>query len=458
MSVAIVGGGLAGLAAAEAAARCGLAVELFESRRQLGGRAGSFYDRIAEQWIDHCQHVGLGCCTNLIEFCRRVGIADCFREDDRLHFFGPQGTRHDFAATRWLPSPLHLGPALFGLGYLSLGDRLRIGHAMLRLARSTDGDAVTEPTIDAWLRRHGQSETAIRLFWLPLLVSALSQTLDRIDVGAARKVIAAGFLAAPQAYRLFLPQMPLGEIYDRRVASHLAGQGVTLRLGTAVRQIEGDRSGAAALVLRDGARLPFDAVILAVPWHQAAKLLDPRMLDVLPMVRAAAAMPAAPITAVHLWFDRPIMHLPHAVLVGRTAQWVFCRGDDSYYQVVVSASHALLKEDRDRVVCQVCDELRRLWPAARDAQLRHWRMVTQPKAVFSAEPGIERLRPPQQTAVNRLFLAGDWTATGWPATMESAVRSGYLAVEALLRSQGRREPLLVPDLPRGRLAQWLLGP
>ena len=456
--VAIVGGGLAGLAAAEAAARSGLAVELFEARRQLGGRAGSLYDRATGQWIDHCQHVGLGCCTNLIDFCRRMGVADCFRDDGRLHFFGPQGTRHDFAAAGWLPAPLHLAPALCRLGYLSPGDRIGIGRAMFRLARHNDGCDQSGQTMDSWLRCQHQSEAAIRLFWLPVLLSALSQTPQRIGVAVARKVFVDGFLAARQAYRLFLPQVPLAEIYDRRMAQHLTGQGVALRLGAAVRQIEGDCSGATAVVLRDGTRRSFDAVVLAVPWHRAAALLDPRMLEALPAVRAAAEMPAAPITAVHLWFDRPITRLPHAVLPGRTSQWVFFRNGGSYCQVVISASHDLLKADRDRVVGQVCGELRRLWPAAREAKVRHWRMITQPAAVFSAEPGAERLRPPQQTAVRHLFLAGDWTATGWPATMEGAVRSGCLAVEALLQSWGRHERLLLPDLPRGRLVRWLLGP
>jgi squalene-associated FAD-dependent desaturase len=312
--------------------------------------------------------------------------------------------------------------------------------------------------MDCWLRRQRQSEAAVGLFWLPVLVSALSQTPDRIGVAAARKVFVDGFLAAPRAYRLFLPRAPLAEIYDRRMAKYLAGQGVTLRPGAAVRQIEGDPSGASAVVLRDGTRRSFDALVLAVPWRRAAALLDPRLLEALPLVRAAAAMPGSPITAVHLWFDRRITRLPHAVLVGRIGQWVFCHNDDFYYQVVISASHELLNEDRQRLAERVCDELRRLWPAAREAKLRHWRVITQPAAVFSAAPGVERLRPPQRTPVGNLFLAGDWTATGWPATMEGAVRSGWLAVEALLDSQGRPQRLLRPDLPRGRLARWLLGP
>ncbi len=133
--IAIVGGGLAGLAAAAALVGRGFAITLYETRRQLGGRATSFRDSVSGELVDHCQHVSMGCCTNLADFCRRTALADQFRRDRQLHFFGPDGRRYDFAATRWLPAPLHLGPAFLRLGYLSLGERLGVARAMLRLAR-----------------------------------------------------------------------------------------------------------------------------------------------------------------------------------------------------------------------------------------------------------------------------------------------------------------------------------
>ena len=342
--------------------RCGFAVELFEARRQLGGRAGSLYDRATGQPIDHCQHVGLGCCTNLIDFCRRAGLSDCFRDDGRLHFFGPEGTRHDFAATGWLPAPLHLAPAALAA---RISRPLRPpGNrpALVRLARPTGGDERTDETMDCWLRRQRQSEAAVGLFWLPVLEApepnAGPHRRGRGAEGVCRRLSrrAAGLSLVPAP-------APLAEIYDRRMAKYLAGQGVTLRPGAAVRQIEGTRRARRRLALRDGTRRSFDALVLAVPWRCAAALLDPRLLEALPLVRAAAAMPGSPITAVHLWFDRRITRLPHAVLVGRIGQWVFCHNDDFYYQVVISASHELLNEDRQRLAERVCDELRRLWPA-----------------------------------------------------------------------------------------------
>ncbi len=470
--VAIVGGGLAGLAAAVAASQCGLNVELFESRGRLGGRAGSFRDPASGELVDHCQHVAMGCCTNWADFCRRTAIADCFRRQRRLWFIGPDGVARQFAASAMLPSPLHLASGLMRLDYLTVRERLGIARALVRMARRR---GETDCTVGEWLRQQGQSRAAIELFWATILVSALGETLDRASLAAARKVFVDGFLRSRRAYELELPAVPLGEIYDRRLGRWLAEQGVGVRLQTRVRRIEGDGSGATSLVLADGEVRSFDFVIVAVPWGRAATVLSDELRRAMPALEGIAAIEPSPITAVHLWFDRPIMRLPHAVLVGRLSQWVFRRSDgkavatdhmtgqtqqdesEAYYQVVISASHDLDARSREEVVGKVCRELAAVWPAAEAAHLARWRMVTNPAAVFSVGPDLERHRPAQQTEVPNLMLAGDWTATGWPATMEGAVRSGYLAVEAILRRFGDRRRIVVADLPRGWLARWMLG-
>jgi squalene-associated FAD-dependent desaturase len=458
--VAVVGGGLAGLAAAVAAREQGFAVELLEARGYLGGRAGSFQDPQSGQRIDHCQHVAMGCCTNLADFCRRTGIADCFRRDRQLWFIGPDGTANPFAASPWLPCPLHLALGLMGLDYLGLGDRLRIASALVRLAR-VRGEA--ESTIGEWLQQQGQSQAAIERFWSVVLVSALGETLDRASLEAARKVFVDGFLASRGAYELEVPRVSLGEIYDERLARWLVEHGVRLRLRTPVRSIKGNRAGATSLVLSDGEVREFDYLIIAVPWRTITRLPSDELRRALPNLAGVESIHPAPITAVHLWLDRPVMQLPHAVLVGRLSQWVFSRGDgagdagEHYYQVVISASRDLKGRKRDDIVHQVCSELAAVWPAFPAARLLRWRVVTNPEAVFSVRPELDRLRPAQHTAVPNLFLAGDWTATGWPATMEGAVRSGYLAVEALLRALGTPRQITVPDLPRSWLARRLIG-
>jgi uncharacterized protein with NAD-binding domain and iron-sulfur cluster len=242
---------------------------------------------------------------------------------------------------------------------------------------------------------------------------------------------------------------------------------VTIHRGTRVKRIIVSDRRAQALIHSDGGQLPFDCFVAAVPWRHVRKLFDEDTLRVMPGLAGLDQLQPAPITAVHLWFDRPVTHLPDALFVGRLSQWVFNRGRQPvdrdgartgyYYQVVISASYGLLDRKRDDVVRHVRRELAAVWPVAGRAELLRWRLVTNPEAVFSLQPGVNGLRPAQETPIPNLFLAGDWTTTGWPATMEGAVRSGYLAVQALLGSLGRQQRVLVPDLPRGHLARWLLG-
>ena len=466
-SVAVVGGGLAGLAAAAAARQHGLAVALFEARPRLGGRARSFRDPQSGDWIDHGQHVAMGCCTNLADFCRRTGIAGAFHRHRRLHFIGPAGTRHDFSPARWLPAPLHLLPGLLGLRYLPLKDRLGIAAGIMRLASRAGKDPTDSLAVGPWLRRQKQSEQAITEFWSVVLVSALSETVDRASLCAARKVFLDGFLASAAAHELLIPGLPLSELFDCRVGAWLEAQGVEVHRGTRVRRIEGDHGRAQSLLMADGSRRTFDCFVAAVPWRRVGRLLAEPLLRAVPGLDQLDRILPAPITAVHLWLDRPLTPLPHAVLVGRLGQWLFNHGPrplaqdaaqtGHYGQVVISASHALKGQSREEIAGRVRADLEAIWPEARQARLLHSRVVTEPEAVFSIQPGLDGLRPPQQTPVANLVLAGDWTATGWPATMEGAVRSGYLAAGAILETLGIDRPALAPDLPRGWLARRVLG-
>ncbi|MEX0586726.1 MAG: hydroxysqualene dehydroxylase HpnE, partial [Pirellulales bacterium] len=443
--VAIVGGGLAGLATAVTLADRGIHVELFEARRTLGGRAGSFRDPESGELVDHCQHVAMGCCTAWLDFCRRTGIDSLLRRDRVLNFIAPDGTMRRFAAVGWLPAPLHLAPAFLRLTFLSLGERLAVAKAMMQLARENEADYDPQaPTIGQWLRRQGQTERAIEQFWGLVLTSALGETVERASLAAARKVFVDGFLKDREAHEIYLPRVPLGELYDVHVAGWLKARGVVVKTGSPIARIAGDERGATHLELPDGSRRHFDHYVVATTWHQAQPLLDPALASAVPALHDSAALESSPITAVHLWFDRPITRLPHAVLVGKLSQWVFARpiasgaplSDGHYYQVVISASQSLAARRGTSVAQQVVDELMHAFPRARDAKLLRSRVVTQRDAVFSPRPGTDRLRPPQRTRVPNLFLAGDWTATGWPATMESAVRSGYAAAEGVLEAIG----------------------
>jgi squalene-associated FAD-dependent desaturase len=448
--VVIVGGGLAGLAAAAALVDSGARVTVLEARRRAGGRAASFEDPVAGGLVDACQHVVMGCCTNFLNLCRQAGLADAFRRDRTLWFIGPDDRRAACTPSRLLPAPLHLVPLLFGMNHFSVGEKAALARGMLRLARWRD-DVQDRPTAMQWLREAGQPENVIRLFWQPVIESALGESIDLVDLAAARKVAVDGFLAHREAADLFVPTEPLGRLFGERLVAWLAGRGVACETGRSAAGLARDAAGRVTAVETDRGPLPCNAVILAVPWKAAARLVP----DLVPP--AAEQLAGSPITAVHLWFDRDCIDLPHAVLVGRVSQWIF-RPDDGpagYCQVVISASRGLLDGDRDRLRETVVAEVRSAFPAARGATLVDARIVTDPTAVLSVRPGVEAVRPPAATALPNLFLAGDWTATGWPSTMEGAVRSGRLAATVTAETLGVSCRGLTADLPAGRLVRWL---
>jgi squalene-associated FAD-dependent desaturase len=461
----IVGGGLAGLAAAAALVGRGLRITLLESRPRLGGRASSFTDPVTGEPVDNCQHVSMSCCTNLADFCRRVGAADLFRRDDEFVFLSPEG-RVSRLKAGMLPAPLHLAGSFLRANYLTWREKLRVAYGLARLCSGRDESPV-EPMLD-WLRRHGQTTRALERYWAPVLVSALNERLDRMDVGHARKVFLDGFLRTRDGYRLEIPLVPLGELYGTRLESWLVQNGVTVRLTTGVRAVEADGEGTVSgVVLRSGETVPADFVVAAVPFDRVADLLGDDLTARGPALTGLESLVSSPITGVHLWFDRPVCPFDHVVTLGHTVQWVFNHtaiqgrrpGDadrGEYLQLVVSASYDLLKLDREAVRDLMLAELGEIWPEAREAKLLRWWVVTEHGATFAVRPGVDALRPPQRTPVEGLFLAGDWTSTGWPATMEGAVRSGYLAAEGVLQDLGRPSRVVLPDPRPDFLSRWLL--
>ena len=459
----IVGGGLAGLAAAVGLASVGQPAVLLESRTRLGGRAGSFHERAADEWIDHCQHVGMGCCTSLLWLIQTVGLEECFRRDTTLHFVAPPRPNSNAAPAihqlraAWLPAPLHLLPGLSRLKFLDRRQRREIRRGMLALARARDRDL--DQPLDSWLARHGQSPESVAGFWEVILKSALSESLDRISVSHARHLIVTAFLAHPRGWELVVPRVPLEQIYGQRLCDWLTRNEIEVRTGTGVSSIEMRDERVVGVRLRDETELAAERVILAVPPHRLADLLPETLIEH-PFLAGLKQLDTAPIAAVHLWFDRRFTDLPHAVLVGRLGQWMFRRespaADGDYLQVVISAARHVVGRDQREVIDEVLEELRATWPGAVGARVLRSRLVIEHRAVVSPRPGSNPLRPVQLTPWTGLFLAGDWTRTGWPSTMEGAVRSGLMAAEALLAQQGAAARLRPPDLPAGRLARWLL--
>ncbi|MGP0069811.1 MAG: hydroxysqualene dehydroxylase HpnE [Isosphaeraceae bacterium] len=468
--VVIVGGGLAGLAVASVLVDRGLRITILESRPRLGGRASSFPDPVTGELVDNCQHVSMACCTNLADFCRRVGIGAMLRREPGLVFLGPEGTISRFR-TGLGPAPFHLTVSFLSARFLGFRDKMQIAYGLACLAWCRD-DRPGESFAD-WLLRHGQGLRAINLFWGAVLISALNERLDQMDVGHARKVFLDGFLRNRTGFQLELPLVPLGELYGTRLDGWLRDHGVSVRLTTGVRAVEPDDDGAiAGVVLRSGESIAADFVVLTVPFDRVRGLLPDVLSDRIPALANLGAMQASPITGVHLWFDRPVCPFDHVVTPGRLIHWVFNHtaiqgrtaqakgtppGEGQYLQLVISASYDLLALDKVAIRDAVLAELAEIWPAVGSAKLLRWWVVTEHGATFAVRPGIEVLRPLQRTPIDGLFLAGDWTDTGWPATMEGAVRSGYLAAQEILKVLDRPARLLRPGLRSGVLARWLFG-
>jgi squalene-associated FAD-dependent desaturase len=449
-TVAIAGGGLAGLAAGCALSEAGFRVTLFERRPYLGGRASSYQHPGTGEVVDNCQHVLLGCCTNLLEFYRRTGVEDKIRWYESLTFLEPGG-RASVIGSSALPAPFHTALAFLRADCLSVADKLAISRAMVALTPATPSDR--GETFLAWLKRHGQTPAAIERFWKTILVSALNEDLDRTSVPYAAQVVRESFLKSAAAGRMGIPTVPLTELYGA-AGNYIRLRGGEIQFRAGLESFRAQPEGVA--VTANGQERKFDYLLLAVPFDALARLLPDS-----PVAASLSEMlghfETSPITGIHLWFDRTVSDLDHAVLLDRTIQWMFHKsrliearenGSGSYVELVVSSSKSLVAKSKAEIVDLAVREMQDFFPAAREAKLVKSTVIKEINATYSPRPGIDQYRPSPATAWPRVFLAGDWIATGWPATMEGAVRSGYLAAESLARVAGSQAArFLVPDLP-----------
>jgi squalene-associated FAD-dependent desaturase len=444
--VLVIGGGLAGLATAAALAPRGYRVTIVESRNRLGGRAGSFTDTATGQIIDACQHVSMGCCTNFAHFCRTVGIDHFLARQPTLYFMTPDRRVSRFEADR-LPAPFHLARSFARAHYLSVGDKLRVAYGLATLMREP---ADADPPFFDWLMRHRQTPRTIARFWGVVLVSALNESVDRVGLRYARKVFRDAFLTHRRGFEVEVPSVPLARLYGDELRQWFASHGVDIRLNESVESLKIADGAVHGARLRSGGVETADRYVCAVPFDRLLALLPDDTTSPQQYFANLRQLAVSPITSVHLWFDRPITPLPHVVLVDCLGQWLFNRGDsrpgEHYVQIVVSAATPLKGQGGEEIRGRIHDELRDLFPDAKSAMLRRSRVVMEHAATFSAVPGVDRWRPSQESPIRNLFVAGDWTATGWPATMEGAVRSGYLAAQAILRRAGRLERVIQPDL------------
>ena len=427
--VVVIGGGLAGLSAGIACADAGARVTLFESRPRLGG--ATFSTCLGGLEVDNGQHVFLRCCTAYREFLERLGVTALTELQPRLSVpVQAPGRRVAWIRRSRLPSPVHLAPSLLGFHLLSLPARLRAGITSRRLGAL----ALDDPGLDAisfgdWLREQGESDAAIRRFWDLFVRATLNISAAEASLLLAAMVYQTGLLTDPTAGDIGWSRVPLSRLHADPAEEALRKAGAALHLRSRVTRVEADG------VWADGQRRAADAVILAVP-HEAAASLLPAAAGI--DVEALGGLGRSAIVNLHVVLDRRVVHEPFVAAVDSPLQWLFDRTEGSGIEdgqvlaVSLSGAEAWLGQPRAELQQVFERALVALYPQARGVRVERFFVTNEPAATFRQAPGTRALRPVARTSLPGLFLAGAWTDTGWPATMEGAVRSGQTAARAAL--------------------------
>nr|WSW65257.1 hydroxysqualene dehydroxylase HpnE [Streptomyces sp. NBC_00995] len=440
----VIGGGLAGVTSALRLADAGLDVTLLEGRPRLGGLAFSF--RRGELTVDNGQHVYLRCCTAYRWFLDRVDGAALAPLQNRLDVpvldvGRPAGPRLGRLRRNGLPVPLHLAAGLAAYPHLSLAERASVGRAALALGRlDPDDPALDDVDFGSWLTRHGQSPRTVEALWDLVGVATLNATAPNSSLALAAKVFKTGLLSEPGAADIGWASVPLGDVHDTLSRKALDSAGVRTELRTKAGALA--RTDDGRWVVDTGAeRIEADTVVLAVPQREAHDLLPEGAIDAPDRLLEIGT---SPILNVHVVYDRKVLRQPFFAALGSPVQWVFDRtnasgltGPGQYLAVSQSAAHEEIELPVAELRARYLPELERLLPAARGAGIRDFFVTRERTATFAPAPGVGRLRPGTRTRAPGLFLAGAWTATGWPATMEGAVRSGAGAADAALLGLGR---------------------
>jgi zeta-carotene desaturase len=457
-TVTVIGGGVAGMSAACALAEAGFTVRLAERRNYLGGRASSYLHHGVGEVIDNCQHVLFGCCTNVLGFYKRIGAAERIHFTSDMTLIEPGGRRSRLGPSRigpWsLPAPLWGMPRMMAASAFTWADRAALARAFTALLKP-DATRSTE-SLGSWLRKQKQTEGAMNRFWRLVIASAFNAEIDTIQLSYAAMIIREGFMNSIEAGSMGMSTVPLSELYAA-VPSYLALRGGQVVLNANVERAEWDEQVSQWIVFTRDGELRSDFVVVALPFEGLAKLLPH-----LPPAERAADLAGqlerhehSPICSVHLWFDRPITNLEHAVLLDREIHWMYNQSllqnrPGNYIELVVSATRAFAALPREAAIEQALRELAEYFPLVKEATVVKVALIKEVRATFGVPPGIDAARPSAISPWENLFLAGDWVRTGWPSTMESAARGGHLAAEAVCAAVAKPKTFLVPDLkPQG---------
>ncbi|MFM1867031.1 MAG: 15-cis-phytoene desaturase [Planctomycetota bacterium] len=475
-TVAIVGGGVAGIAAALRAAEAGWRVELIETRTKLGGRATSFDDVRSGVELDNCQHVVMGCCTNILDLYDRLGVLGEMDWHETLWFARGGGAADALSIAPLLPAPTHYAPSFLRMRLFSWSEKMAIARAFLVILRMGGRGYLrwTGRTFGEFLAEMRQPARVVELFWDPVVLSACNLPSARCEASHALKVFDEGMLAHRFAGAVGVSRVPLGRLYGR-VEELVRATGGALRLRTSARALAFDGRRITGVVCDDGV-VPAQAVIAAVPPDRLAKLCSETLRAHDRRLARLESISFSPILGVHLAFRRRVMSRANLALPGRATHWLFAheatrtRGSDDgnadaanfvqRIEAVVSAADAWIGLSEEETTRRVLADMSWALGVTVDELARDlvWsRPVLEKRATFASTPGVDAFRPRASVeagdlkgGVANLFLAGEWTDSGWPSTMEGAARSGYAAAAACTGQGG-----VVADLPRALLVRAL---
>ena len=441
----VIGAGCAGLAAATALTEAGARVLVVEARPGLGGRATAFTDPATGERVDNGQHILMGCYTDTLKFLGRIGAADRVRWQSGLKVsMIDRAGRHSVLSLPSLPSPLHFLAGVLTWDALNWSERLsvlRIG-SMIKSAFAPSALRRDKPGISVrkWLEQNGQAARLCELFWEPLALAALNQSIDQAEASHFIRVLERVFGPDPSAAALVMPAVPLDELYAEPARQWLEQRGGEVRVNAPARVVV-DGARVAGVRVRDEA-IAAPLVISTVPWHAFHQLFDGVPAGLEQTVANATSLASLPIVTVNLWFDAAVMDEPLVGLPGRNFQWVFDRraivgGDASHLSLISSGAETIVSQTNDQLTATALREVQEALPAARSAKLRKSIAVREKRSTFSLAPDAPA-RPGTVTAIDGLLLAGDWIETGLPATIESAVISGHVAADVATETQGHR--------------------
>jgi zeta-carotene desaturase len=400
-----------------------------------------------------------------VGFYRRIGIAERIHWTSEMTMIEPGGRRSRLGPFELgplrLPAPLHSAPSFLNAKAFTFADKIALASAM-RAMMTPVALIDTRESLGDWLQRHKQTEGAINRFWRLVIASALNAEIDAISVPYAAKVIRELFLNSAQAGSMGMSTVPLSELYEG-VPQFLSRRGGSVLVNTHVEGAVWNEASAQWLISTRTGELVSDYVILALPFEATQKLLPhlPAEEGAEKLARQIERHEHWPICSVHMWFDREITGLEHAVLLDREIHWMYNQSKlqtgrgGHYIELVVSATRAFAALPREAAIQQARSELAEFFPRVKEAKLEKVALVKEMHATFGVPPGIDSARPSAASPWPNLFLAGDWTATGWPSTMESAARSGHLAAEALGLSAENPLQCFEPDLKPQGIMRWI---